>query len=514
MHELIDRVGPDRLGQVFQSALVVAPAGLDFVVLTDAVQALVDHHDALRARLELEPERRLVVPETAAAGAWTQRVDATGLEGDDLGGLIREQAQAAVDRLDPRAGVMVQVVWFDAGPDTPGRLLVVVDHLVVDGVSWRLLAPDLAETYAALAEGRDIALDAVPTSFRHWARELAVQAESEETRAELPQWTELLKGPDPMLTSRPVDPDRDIEATMRHLSVTVPSEVTSALLTSVPAAFHAGIDDVLLTGLTAAIAEWRDGRSTAGGFLVDVESHGRVPLSEGDDLSRTVGWFTSAYPVRLDVGAVDLADVRAGGPAAGRAVKRVKEQLRAVPGDGLGYGMLRYLNPETAPELAALPSAQIGFNYLGRFTAGAADEEVQKDWSPAGEAGPGAGVLGEFSVMHALEVIGVVDESADGPQLTLTVAWPERLLDEAAAEALLGSWAAMLTGLVSHVSRPGSGGRTPSDFPLVALDQGRIEQLEADVPGLAEVLPVSPLQEGMLFHALFDEQGTDVYVEQ
>nr|ALK27915.1 non-ribosomal peptide synthase [Streptomyces sp. DSM 11171] len=515
MHELIDRVGPDKLGQVFQSALVVTPAGLDFGVLTGAVQALVDHHDVLRARLDLEPQRQLVVLETAEAAAFVRRVDAYGLEGDALGDLVREHARAAVDRLDPLAGVMVQVVWFDAGTDASGRLLLIVDHLVVDGVSWRFLAPDLAAACVALAEGRDAVLDSVPTSFRHWARELSVQAGSEETRAELEQWVGLLDGPDPLLTARPVDPGRDIEATMNHLSVRVSAEVTAALLTTVPAAFHAGIDDVLLTGLTTAVTEWRDLRGGSGGFLVDVEGHGRVPLGEGVDLSRTVGWFTRVHPVRLDAGSVDAAEVRAGGAAAGRVLKRVKEQVRAVPGeDGLGYGLLRYLNPDTASELAALPSAQIGFNYLGRFPAAAPDDEAQQDWSPAGEAGPGAGVLGQFPVMHALEVIGVVHDEADGPRLTLTLAWPEQVLDTEDARALADGWAAMLSGLAAHVAGPGSGGRTPSDFPLVALDQARIEQLEADVPGLAEVLPVSPLQEGMLFHALYDEQGTDVYVEQ
>ncbi|MFD4530477.1 condensation domain-containing protein, partial [Streptomyces sp. NPDC058470] len=340
------------------------------------------------------------------------------------------------------------------------------------------------------------------------------QAESEETRAELPEWIRLLLGPDPLLTAEPVDPGRDLTTTVRRVSVRVPTEVTSVLLTTVPAVFHAGIDDVLLTGLTTAIAEWRDARGTPGGLLMDVEGHGRVPLVDGVDLSRTVGWFTSVHPVRLDAGAVDLADVRAGGPAAGRAVKRVKEQLRAIPGDGLGYGMLRYLNPETAPELAALPSAQIGFNYLGRIAAQGAGHRARSAWSPADEGRPGGGVEGEFPVMHAIEAEGVVHDLAEGPELTLTLVWPERLLDEAAAERLAEGWAAMLAGLAAHTSLPGSGGRTPSDFPLVALDQERIEQLETELPGLDEVLPVAPLQEGLLFHALFDEQGTDVYVEQ
>ncbi|WP_228388556.1 condensation domain-containing protein, partial [Streptomyces jumonjinensis] len=158
MHELIERVGAEKIDQVIQSALVVAPAGLDFAVLTDAVRALAGHHDTLRARLEHTPQPRLVVPEELSSGPFTHRVDAVG---GDLRRLVDEETRAAVARLDPWAGVMVQAVWFDLGPDTPGRLLLVVHHLVVDTVSFRVLLPDLAEVYEALADGQAPALQSV-----------------------------------------------------------------------------------------------------------------------------------------------------------------------------------------------------------------------------------------------------------------------------------------------------------------------------------------------------------------
>ncbi|WP_190127231.1 condensation domain-containing protein, partial [Streptomyces inusitatus] len=174
--------------------------------------------------------------------------------------------------------------------------LLIVNHLALDTVSLRILLPDLAETYEELAAGREAALDPVPTSFRHWARELAEQAGSEDRLTEVAQWVDFLQGPDPLLTTEPVNPERDLQNTMRETSAHIPMAITSELLTSVPTAFHAGIDDVLLAGLTAAVAEWRDGQSVGAGsaILVDVEGHGRVPLSDADDLSRTVGWFTSS----------------------------------------------------------------------------------------------------------------------------------------------------------------------------------------------------------------------------
>ncbi|MFJ2652077.1 amino acid adenylation domain-containing protein, partial [Streptomyces sp. NPDC087420] len=554
MRELIDRVGLDRLSQVVQSGAVSTPPGLRYDTLVRAVQAIVDQHDMLRARLETETEpQRLVVAEPGAvsATAWVRRVEVTSA---DLDRVMERQIEAAVDRLDPFSGTVAQVVWLDCGPHVPGRLLMTAHHLVVDAVSWRVLLPGLAHAYEELAAGREPVTLPVPTSFRHWSRRLAEQASGEARLAELPQWARLLGSSERPLTEQPVDPTRDLVATVRRVSVTVPSEVTSALLTAVPAAFRAGIDDVLLTALGAAVAEWpgarnvdsgeadrgnanpKDGHLEDGGLLVDVESHGREPLTEGMDLSRTVGWFTGAHPVRLDLGRVDAAELRSGGPAAGRALKLVKEQLRAVPGDGLGHGLLRYLNPETGAVLAELPSAQIGFNYLGRSTAGTPVDTATgisagastgttpgtststptdtPPWTPTGELALTAGSGGKFPVMHAVEAMGEVRDRADGPELTLTVAAPGRLLDEAAARALAEGWAAMLAGLAAHVTRFSGGGRTPSDFPLVALEQHQVEALESAVDGLVDVWPLAPLQEGLLFHALYDEQATDVYVEQ
>ncbi|MDN3356470.1 non-ribosomal peptide synthetase [Actinomadura sp. DC4] len=503
-----DRAGVAGLtGRFTQSVLVTAPAGLDAGRLTAAVRALVDHHAALGARLVCPDEHdtstwRL---DLGAAGpdvaSLVRRVDAAGVDDTGLAALVEAHGREAADRLDPCAGVMLHVVWLDRGPDEPGRALVVVHHLVVDGVSWRVLLPDLVAAYAAVSSGRPVELEPVGTSFGWWARSLAASAG--ERAAELPLWEAVLRDGEPALAHRPLDPARDTAASMRRLSLSLPPEVTEALLTSVPAAYHGGIDDVLLAGLAAAVAEWRG----PGPVLVNVEGHGRESTAAEVDLSRTVGWFTGVHPVRLDAGAVDLAQVRAGEAAAGRLVKRVKEQLRAVPGDGLGYGLLRYLNAATAPALAALPAPQIGFNYLGRFGSGPRGDGPG-DWRPAG-----GGPLDDDPRMpaaHALEAGGLVRDGADGPELSLSLSWPGELFEEVSARALGEAWAAMLAGLAVH----GGGGFTPSDFPLVALEQAQVEELESAQAGLAEIWPLSPLQEGLLFHAVYDEQAPDVYSSQ
>ncbi|OPF82225.1 hypothetical protein VT50_0207645, partial [Streptomyces antioxidans] len=521
MHELLDHEGlqapsrpegaagfrPAALSAVLSDVLDV-PAGLDLDDIARALQAVVDRHDMLRARLETTPERRLTVPPAGSVSVrpWTRRVAAAGMDADRLQRLLTAESAAAGRRLDRRAGVMAQAVWYDGGSGAPGRLLVVADRLVVDAVSWRILLEDVA---AAIA-GRE--LPPVTTSFRHWTRALATQADSPRRRAELPAWTELLAPGDPLLTNRPADPPRDANAPVLRVSVRIPADTTAAVLTALPDAFHTGPETALLTGLTAALATWRDGRGRTGGFLVDVAApdHGRGALGSGDldssaagsgvlgsgalgggaldsgtlgsgaDLSRTVGSFAHRHPVRLDTGTLDLAEIRLGGPAAGRAMKHIKEQLRAVPGGGLGYGLLRHLNPDTAAALAALPTPRLGFTAPG------------DDHSPP---------------THPLEVAARVE----GAELVLSLDWTQPLRTEPTARRLLEAWAEMLSGLAAH----SGGGHTPSDFPLMALDQAQIEELEAEVAGgVVDVLPLSPLQEGLLFHAMFDERERDIYVEQ
>jgi nonribosomal peptide synthetase CepB len=478
---------PGRIRGFSQSVVAVVPAGAELGLLVQAVAAVIDRHDALRARLETAAHGRWQLRVGPAgsvdAAGLVRRADARGLDGRALDEAVGGHARDAAGRLDPTAGVMVQAVWCDAGPGRPGRLVLTVHHLVVDGVSWRVILPDLATAYEAVAAGRRAVLEPAGTSFRRWARMLAGQAGEAGRAAELGAWERMLGQRSARLGDRPLDAGQDTSASMRRVSVTVPVPVGAALLSTVPAAFHAGVDDVLLAGLAAAVAQWqgrRGRRDTA--VLVDLEGHGRVPLAAGMDLSRTVGWFTSVCPVWLDAGRAGLAEIAAGGPAAGQLIKRVKEQIRAIPGDGLGHGLLRHLNPATAPVLAALEAPQIGFNYLGRYTAGGGAG------NGSGNGGGGAGywqpvpvgVAGGSALpaAHVIEAISVARDRPGGPEFTLTVAWPAGLLSERDAGKLAAGWLEMITGLAGHAAQPAAGGHTPSDFPLAEISQDDIEDLE------------------------------------
>ncbi len=530
IHQLLEQGGP--IGRFSQSMLLQVPANLVQEHLVGALQALLDHHDALRLRLVRAAGSgagnwSLEIPPPGAirAAECLRRLDVSGLEEPARQVCIRAQTEPAEGRLAPEAGIMVQAVWFDAGPTRPGRLLWVIHHLAVDGVSWRILLPDLAAAYRAIETGQPPRLTPCGTSFRHWAQRLNAQAKDPARLSELSFWQATLSAPDLPLSLQALDPERDTLGTAGRISLTLPVSVTSQLLTAVPAAFHGRINDVLLCALALAVADWRrrqqhshnghgasqNGHSASNTVLIDLEGHGRQEESfAGVDLSRTVGWFTSLFPVRLDPGTLNLTEALAGGPALAQALKRIKEQLRTLPDNGLGYGLLRHLNPEAAASLSGLATPQICFNYLGRFSVPQA-----ADWAIAPEAAElGAGGDPAMPFNYCLRINAVTHDLAAGPQLTARWSWPGALLSKEAVSDLAQSWFSALQALVDHVAQPGAGGHTPSDFPLVALTQVEIERLEAEHPKLEDIWPLAPLQQGLLFHALYDTQGLDVYTVQ
>ena len=467
-------------GGYSQRMLLQVPPDLGTGRLTAAFQTLLDHHDMLRLRVR-DGEFEVAEPGAVDAAPLVHRVDVAGLDGGALRAVLAEQARAARDGLDPDTGTMGRLVWFDAGPGASGRLLLTLHHLVVDGVSWRILLPDLVTAWAGGT------LDPVPTSFRRWAQRLAAEASDPGRTAELPLWEDVLATPDPVLGARALDPAADTFATARHLTLDLPADVTGPLLTDVPAAFHGRANDVLLTGLALAVAGWRRDRGVSDetAVLIDLEGHGREEIVPGVDLSRTAGWFTAIYPVRLDAGWVDPGDVREGGQAVGTALKRVKEQLRELPDHGIGYGLLRHLNPAAARRLGGRPHPQIAFNYLGRSAAPEAT-----DWGPAGQADAaalGGGQDGALGLVHAVEVNAHTRDLPDGPELSATWTYAAGLFDERTVRDLAERWFAALRGLVAHVvAAPADGpvgGFTPSDLSLVDVSQDEIDELAAELDG-------------------------------
>ncbi|AXG81820.1 non-ribosomal peptide synthetase [Streptomyces paludis] len=476
----------DAIDGFVQSVVLNTPAELTPGALDAMLAALVAHHDMLRARLVRGDRWSFDIPPAEGSAVEWRESD---LPLDDCVAL-------ATHGLDPDNGVMLRAVWQRAAR----RLVLVAHHVVIDGVSWRILMDDLATAWRQAAAGAPVELAPVGTSFRRWTQLL------EQTACALdPAGLQRpLPGADAPLGSR-APAASDTVARERRRTVTLGAGDTAALLNEIPAKFHTGVNDVLLTALAVALARRRRDRGQAQTFAhIELEGHGREGRFVADaagfepDLSRTVGWFTTLFPVTVDPGTA--ADLTAPAYLAS-ALKAVKEDLAGAPGNGVAHGAVRYLT-DTAP---AAPAPQVLFNYLGRFEAGASE-----DWRLAGTTGQ----LGErrdpmMRLPRALEFNAIAEPAASGAyELVTTLSWPEGMFTDEDIATLGRYFRTALTGLATLRD----GGHSPSDFPLVPLTQADVDEL--DGPALRDILPLTPLQEGLYFHAVYDDHTTGSYVEQ
>ncbi|WP_210589236.1 non-ribosomal peptide synthetase [Streptomyces sp. GESEQ-35] len=497
--------GFDRFAQAM---LLSLPEGVDEAGLTETLLAVLDHHDMLRARLVAD---EVVVAPPGTVPAAVDRVD--GLDEADPAwhkAVARELDRAAAG-LDPASGALARFVWFDG---RPGKLLVVLHHLVVDGVSWRILQSDLADAWAAVRNGRTPRLPEVRTSMRGWAHALADEARNPRRLAELPLWRSILAGPDPLLGTRRLDPSADVVATVVDVPVTVPVPVTEALLTTVPTVFRGEVMDGLLAALTLALTARRRAKGDAeSSVLIRLEGHGREEsAAPGADLSRTVGWFTTVYPIRLDLDGIDIDDALAGGPAAGRTLMLAKQRLRSIPGKGIGYGLLRHLNEDTAAALDEYPMPQVGFNYLGRFAPSDTGAWSQVDVPQLAQLD--AGQDPRMPAPAELDINASLVDTEQGPQLRAVFAAPAGVLARHEVEEIADLWCTALEGLTRHAATPGIHGLVPSDVPLVSVTQADLNGWAERHPNLVDVWPLTPLQSGLLFHSMAADSGFDAYQVQ
>jgi amino acid adenylation domain-containing protein/non-ribosomal peptide synthase protein (TIGR01720 family) len=446
-----------------QTVTVQAPAGTSEADVLVMLQALLDRHAMLRLRVDRADGWSLTVPEAGSADARSR------LHTVDV--LTDEAVVDAGSRLDPAAGVMLSALWVVS----TGRLVAIVHHLAVDGVSWRILLEDLNIAWAQHRAGQDVVLPESGTSFARWAGLLAEHAHRADVVEQAGTWRQIAATP---VALPAVRPEVDTLATAGNLLVNLDVETTLMLLGEVPAAFHAGVHDVLLIAFALALAEFLGvSANSPEPILIDVEGHGRdeelVPSHEELDLSRTVGWFTAKYPVALNVGGLGGSQPAGGDARLGAAIKDGKEQLRAVP-DGLNYGVLRYLNDAVDLDGADPP---IGFNYLGRqgaMTTDAAGDMWQICWDGLADISPS--VLPPIPLVHTLELnAGTVDTDL-GPSLCASWTWAPSALNHAQVSRLSQLWFDTLAGICAHV-RGGGGGLTPSDI-AVGLSQQQIDELQ------------------------------------
>ncbi|TBU87902.1 non-ribosomal peptide synthetase [Pseudomonas dryadis] len=469
-----------------QSILLQPHTRLDVAGLNLALQALYTQHDALRLAFKVESGQWCAQYQASVPGEllWTPPALASAEQIE----VLAEQAQRS---LNLEQGVLLRAVLMEL-PQGQQRLLLVIHHCVVDGVSWRVLLEDLQSAYAQAARGEPVKLPDKGTSLQAWGKRLQVYAHSETLKAELGYWQSCLQG---SAIDLPCDsPQGGLGISLAQVvSTRLDQALTHKLLKIAPKAYRTQVNDLLLTALSRVLCRWCEQSSVA----IQLEGHGREALFDELDISRTTGWFTSLFPVKLTP-AADLDG----------SIKQVKEQLRQLPNKGIGYGLLRYCgDADSQSALAALAEPRITFNYLGQFDGDfAADQGAL--FVPAFEsAGAARSPLGELG--NWLSVNGQVY----GGELELSWTFSQGMYRAETVQVLADDYGRELAALIEHCCSAQHYGVTPSDFNLVTFNQAQLELLPVAAQDITDIYPLSPMQQGILFHALHEPQGP-AYINQ
>ncbi len=496
-HWFFESALPPTPGHWNLPLLLACSEPLDTYWLSLALSRLVEHHDALRLRFW-----QTSAPSTRASwGAEISAPEKASFETRDLSSMearlrpaaLTKAAGEAQQSLDLTEGPLFRALYFtyrDGGED---HLLLVAHHLVVDGVSWRILVEDLTRLYHQLSQGEAPILPAKSTSYQRWGEALREFAAQEEITAETNRWLATVSSERMPL---PLDGEgRGEVATSEYLETVLEASTTRNLLERVPPVYRTEINDALLAALAGTLTAW-----AGGAVLVELEGHGREEVMPGLDVSRTVGWFTAQYPVLLERWRDDP----------GEALREVKERLRAFPRRGMDYGALRYLAASGEPDspvsaLQASPHPQVLFNYLGQLDPPAGQEEMFR----LAEISPGASLDPEGSRTHLLEI----NAGVRGGRLEVRWTFGRNQHHRETVAQLASDYLNRLRSLVEHCLQPNVGGYTPSDFPLAALDQGVLDQLLGEDREVEDLYPLAPMQEGMAFHARLEPEG-GLYVAQ
>ncbi len=439
-----------------QSVMVQVKERLDVDILKKLIGRLLLHHDVLRLHFKQRNEsREASISETVEQDPVSE-IDLRGIPREEKAARIKLEATRLQASLNLSEGPLLRVTLFRMGDEQPDHLLFIIHHLVIDGVSWRIFLDDLIAGYEQLKRGEEIKWPAKTTSFKHWSARLQAYAQSLEILKELSYWKSLSAA---AVKSLPVDYPGGCndEASAETVHVALDREETQAVLSEVPAAFHTQVNDVLLTALLEAAAKWTSTNS----LLVELEGHGRENIFDDVDLSRTVGWFTTTFPVFLKQEGSTLAD----------RLKAVKEQVRRVPVHGIGHGILKYLSRDTEirTELRAAPQAEVSFNYLGQVDQILPDSAPFK---PATESkGSDRSLRGARS--HILELTSIVS----GGRMHFSWTFSRNQHKRGTIENLAASYLSILRSIITLCKTPTAGGYTPSDFPMAKLNQKQLDKM-------------------------------------
>ncbi|WP_241483908.1 condensation domain-containing protein, partial [Rhodococcoides fascians] len=501
----IDRPGFDHFTQSF---VFTTPPDLTTDTLHRILNRIATAHPTLGARLRRTETWEFTLPSTTVESPIQSLTTSDGWSSPQWLTTVDDLVTRMSDQMDPTNGVLWRAMWCTTSSDATGRLVMVIHHLAVDGVSWRILQDDLAHAWALETGATEDDLLPAGTSITTWTHALTERARDPHLTDQLEHWNTVADATHPLFGERSVDPERDTHATTGQIEVTVPADLTATLIGDITTALSASVEDILLAALAIATGGWRARHGLEPQpVTIGMEGHGRQEtLVPGADLSRSIGWFTTWYPILADLTDLDPIDTLTDPHLAADAVLRIKDTLARVPDRGISYGILTHLNTE-----AALPQniPDIGFNYLGNLTSGTAGD---RSWTSAPEI---PGIRGH--VPAELPAAAVVDANiaavsdADGATVfDGSFAYAEKILTTEQAHELVQLWTATLRCLAAYTGRSR---RSLTDFTATGLTYNDVTAWEERYGDLTDVQPLTPLQHGMVFESMLGAvSGTDVYL--
>jgi amino acid adenylation domain-containing protein/non-ribosomal peptide synthase protein (TIGR01720 family)/FkbM family methyltransferase len=466
--------------------------------LADSFHQLITHHDALR--FIYNQKESLWQQEYGTYKSVLHIEDCSLASEDSLSNVITTKANEYQRSLDIEKGELVKVVLVQTPPtESKNRLLIIIHHLAVDGISWRILLEDLELSLSALKNGTQSGIGSKTSSYRQWLEALNKYGESKRLLSQKSYWTNTIN------KYKPLFADKDYNGLIKvkdigHQLVNLEADKTQMLLQEVPGVYHTEINDLLLSALGKTLCNW----VKTDGIVIGLEGHGREQIAKGIDISRTIGWFTSMYPVLLDLSS-------AKGP--GETIKEVKEQLRQIPDKGLGFGVLKYLTKEK--KFASSQHWDIVFNYFGQL-----DNVVENGkWLGAAKESRGAGISEKHPVRELISINAMIQ----GGELVLDWGYSKLHFNEETITALTTEYKSNLELLIAHCVAKGKSGTvyTPSDYGLGSEITNAELDAFLDEPyknttrreSIEGLYRLSGLQQGMLFHGLYDRRA-GAYIEQ
>jgi len=468
----------ERLNHFNQAFLFVMKEEGKIEIIEKTLNILQHHHDGLRLRFRKEQGKqgnkwiqRYEEPEKTSVSV--EIVDISSVPENGLSIYITKKCTSLQSSLDITEGPVLRSVLFKGHKDGKDRLFIVIHHLCIDMVSWRIILGDFHSIYKKLSRGETPSLPGKSSSYRDWSESLRKYIPAAEKHGDY--WLTVFKDSVPL----PVQYKESKYSDVRDYKISLDSHDTELLLNTVPSAYNTQINDILLSALLLAFHR----SFNVSDLMIDLEGHGREENIGDVDLSSTVGWFTTIFPVHLK--SPSMTDY-------GSIIKSVKEILRAIPDKGLSYGVLRYLS-ERKDELKKLEGRRVAFNYLGQLDSSIMEGELLC----GAEESPGSFVSPENSLINLLDINGFVA----GGSLSMIFGYSSNIWEKETLEKLAGNFTETLKEIIYHCIKPGKKHLTPSDFPLAPLSQSFLDGI-SDPSSIESIYGLSPLQEGLLFHAL------------